>query len=220
MEEVSLVNYTVKSFQVSCKRCSHVLPRGWTSALLYSLTNCILCLEEDSPLVLFPGVNEMREVWLWAPPGCWAAFGDLISQLWLCFWRRPLKFCTHPGEFFSPFYSNSSSGSSCFCICIPNKQEIVFICMQMCLSPRLRFWIKSFTIPLIPNYTQALTWASPTDRRGGGWGWGWVSVSLSKRISVSLACLVLPSAMQSEILDLIWSTDLEIDRLHRATISS
>lgn len=40
-------------------------------------------------------------------------------------------------------------------ICIWNKQEIVFICMQMLLSPRQRFWIKSFTIPLIPNYSQA-----------------------------------------------------------------
>lgn len=40
-------------------------------------------------------------------------------------------------------------------ICIRNKQEIVFICMQMLLSPRQHFWIKSFTIPLIPNYSQA-----------------------------------------------------------------
>lgn len=43
------------------------------------------------------------------------------------------------------------------CICIRNKQEIVFICMQMILSPRQRFWIKSFPIPLIPNYSQAQT---------------------------------------------------------------
>ena len=64
------------------------------------------------------------------------------------------------------FNSGSRSVSSFFCICIPNKQEIVFICMQMCLSPRLGFWIKSFTVPLIPNYTQALTWAPPPGRGG------------------------------------------------------
>lgn len=45
-------------------------------------------------------------------------------------------------------------------ICIRNKQEIVFICMQMLLSPRQRFWIKSFTIPLIPNYSQTQTWTA------------------------------------------------------------
>lgn len=82
----------------------------------------------------------------------------------------------------SLFNSGSPSVSSFFCICIPNKQEIVFICMQMCLSPRLGFWIKSFTVPLIPNYTQALTWAPPPGRG--------VSDLPSKRISVSLGCLV------------------------------
>lgn len=80
------------------------------------------------------------------------------------------------------FNSGSPSISSVFCICIPNKQEIVFICMQMALSPRLGFWIKSFTVPFIPNYTQALTWA-PLPGRG-------VSYLPSKRISVSLGCLV------------------------------
>lgn len=39
---------------------------------------------------------------------------------------------------------------------------------------------------------------------------------MAKRIPVSLGCLVLPSAIQSKILDLIWSTELEIDRLHQA----
>lgn len=73
--------------------------------------------------------------------------------------------------------------ASCFsCICIPNKQEIVFICMQMCLSLRLGFWIKSFTVPLIPNYTPALT--SPSPRDVG------VFDMPSKRISVGLGCLV------------------------------
>lgn len=219
MEEVSLVNYTMKSFHVSCERFSHILPLGWTSSLLHSLINCILCLEEDSTLLLLPGVNEMKTKVTLSPTRLLSHFGwSSAAVVWYLncssgFWRCLLSFCTHPGEFLSPFNSSSSSRSSCFCICIPNKQEIVFICMQMCLSPRLRFWIKSFTIPLIPNYTQALTWASPLGRRG-------VSVFLSKCISVSWGCLVLPSAIRSKILDLIWSTDLEIDRLHQAAVSS
>lgn len=82
MKEVSLVNYTV-----SCERCSHVLPLGWTS-LLHSLINCVLCLEEDSPLLLFPGVNEMRRKVTPSPTRLFSHFGwpsSLISQLYLCF---------------------------------------------------------------------------------------------------------------------------------------
>lgn len=69
-----------------------------------------------------------------------------------------------------------------FFICIQNKQEIVFICMQMCLSLRLGFWIKSFTVPLIPNYTPALTSPPPLDVG--------VFNSASKCSSVGLGCLV------------------------------
>lgn len=68
MEEVSLVNYTVKWFHGPCECFSHVPPLGWTSSPLHSLINCILCLEEDSPLVLFPGVNEMRRKVTLSPP--------------------------------------------------------------------------------------------------------------------------------------------------------
>lgn len=74
MEEVSLVNYTVKSFLVSCERFSYVLPLGWTSSLLHSLINCILCLGEDSPLLLFPGVNEMRTKVTLSPTRLFAPF--------------------------------------------------------------------------------------------------------------------------------------------------
>lgn len=76
MKEVSLVNYAVGSFRVSCERFSHVPPLGRTSSLLRGLINCVWCLEEDSPLLLFPGVNEMRRKvtpssrkaasWFWA----------------------------------------------------------------------------------------------------------------------------------------------------------
>lgn len=171
MEEVSLVNYTVNSFHVSYERFSHVLPLGWTSSLLHNPINCILCLEENSPLLLFTGVNELRTEVTLSPTMLFTPFWDGLapppSDSSTVLWRCLLGFCTHPDEFLSSFNSGSSSRSSCFCICIPNKQEIVFICMQMCLSPRLRFWIKSFTIPLIPNYTRALTWASSVGRRGG-----------------------------------------------------
>ena len=102
------------------------------------------------------------------------------------------------------FNSASFSVSCFFCICIPNKQEIMFICMQMCLSLRLGFWIKSFTVPLISNYTQALTWVPPPGRG--------VSSLPSKHVSVSLGCLVCHLWKWVGILDLIWSSDLQIDR--------
>lgn len=75
MEEVSLVNYTMKSFHVSCERFSHILPLGWTSSLLHSLINCILCLEEDSTLLLLPGVNEMKTKVTLSPTRLLSHFG-------------------------------------------------------------------------------------------------------------------------------------------------
>lgn len=58
-------------------------------------------------------------------------------------WVPPLSAVGVPasggGSGVAVFDSGSPSVSSSLCICIPNKQEIVFICMQMCLSPRLRF---------------------------------------------------------------------------------
>lgn len=83
MKEVSLVNYSV-----SCERFSHVLPLGWTSSLLRSLINCVLCLEEGSPLLLFPGVNEMRRKVTLSPTRLFSHFGRssaLTSPLCLCF---------------------------------------------------------------------------------------------------------------------------------------
>ncbi len=77
------------------------------------------------------------------------------------------------------------------CICIWNKQEIVFICMQMLLSPRQRFWIKSFTIPLIPNYSQAQTRTAifaVTERISTEGG------SSSQNSRVWLGCVSVPSA--------------------------
>lgn len=83
MEEVSLVNYTVKSFHVSYERFSPVLPLGWTSSLLLHLINCVLCLEEDSPLLLFPGVNEMRRKVTLSPPRLFSHFGwSSAAVLW------------------------------------------------------------------------------------------------------------------------------------------
>lgn len=70
MKEVSLVNYSV-----SCERFSHVLPLGWTSSPQRSLINCILCLEEGSPLLLFPGVNEMRRKVTLSPTRLFSHFG-------------------------------------------------------------------------------------------------------------------------------------------------
>ena len=122
-----------------------------------------------------------------ASPSGWSRLAPAV--VWYlkhsCVWSARLgasAFRTRARESRCLFNSGSPSVSSFFCICIPNKQEIVFICMQMCLSPRLGFWIKSFTVPLIPNYTQALTWAPPPGRG--------VSDLPSRRISVSLGCLV------------------------------
>lgn len=178
---------------------NHVRPLGWTSSLLRHLINCFLRLEENSPLLLFPGVNELRREMLpQAPQDCAVVWGGLahpppwsdisnIAVFEVLGWAPALSALMR--DSCCLFNSGSPSVSSCFCICIPNKQEIVFICMQMCLSPRLRFWIKSFTVPLIPNYTRALTWA-PLLSRG-------LSDFPSKRISVSLGCSVLPSVIQT-----------------------
>lgn len=122
MEEVSLVNYSVKSFHVPCEGPSHVLPSGWTLIASRGWRKTRLFL-------LFPGVNETRtEVYPPSPPltRLLAPPSPDVSTVVL-----------------DPFNSSSSSSKFMlfffFGICIPNKQEIVFICMQMCLSPRLRF---------------------------------------------------------------------------------
>lgn len=100
------------------------------------------------------------------------------------------------------------------CICIQNKQEIVLICMQMCLSPRLGLRIKSFTDLLISNYTQTPIWALPPSRGGCVCRF---PPETYLRQSKPLDCHL---RKLSRNLDLMWSTDLQIDRLHHAAISS
>lgn len=142
-------------------------PRG-------SFFNYLLCSGEDSPHLLFPCVNEMRRQRLSRTPQDRAVLQDGLSLPLLSSdisnrvvfevvgWVPALYALVR--QSWRVFNSASLSVSCFFCICIPNKQQTMFICMQMCLSLRLGFWIKSFTVPLISNYTQALTWAPPPGR--------------------------------------------------------
>lgn len=138
--------FTVSISDTSC-------PCGGHLSLFFHLRsvviNCLLCLEEDSPHLLFPGVNEMRRERLPRVPRECAVLQDGLSSplpqsdisnramFEVLGWVPSLS---APGrELWCLFNSGSPYVSSFFCICIPNKQEIVFICMQMCLSPRLGF---------------------------------------------------------------------------------
>lgn len=117
MKEVSLVNYSV-----SCERFSHVLPLGWTSSLLRSLINCILCLEEGSPLLLFPGVNEMRRKVTLSPTRLFSHFGwssALTSPLYLCFRGA----CSLPGLIQASSGAGSTPAAPLFALLYLHTQQ-------------------------------------------------------------------------------------------------